>query len=361
MTHGRFVTAAVIVAVAILLAFVALRVRLPIEFERPGRILAQAEWLLLKTGSDTFEARQCDRRHGERRQFDLYRFERGDLVRFSLAESIIPGALVAAGDVVAHLYSHATQTLLDQLSLELREAEAGLQAAATGEKAAVVAQARSDLAGAEALLGQKRSEFRRSEGLHTLGVVSQATFESAESELRQAEATVAAAQGRLRAAEAGEKAEIVEVYHARVELLRRQLQDACARAAADTIRVPIAGEIVTLQGDSALVRVADVDTVYVVAPVSPSRAEWLRPGQSVVFDPLPRTQKPVSGEVVAIDRQAAVVAGRTFFWVTAAVPNPGGQLRPGVTGDLRFRGERVALLHWVLDRISHASDRALGA
>jgi len=360
MAHGRFLTAVGILAGLVLVGFVALKAELPVQFSRPCRLMPQAEWMLLRTGPDTFEARLLDRRSGNQQEFDLFRFARGDLVHFALSPGMVPGAAVGAGSVVAHLRSHEHQTVLDQLHMELREVEAGLRAAETGAKSEIVAQARSEIQAARALLAQKEAEYRRAVDLRDTGVLSQADYELAESEYQQARAGVAVTENQLQAVEVGEKDEILAIYRAQADLLQQRIRDAEVRAEAETIRCPIAGEVATLQGDSALLRIVSVDTLYALSPVSPSRAERLAAGQAATVRPMARSQGACSGQVVSIDRHAATIDGRTFFWVSVVVPNTERPLCPCIRGTLRFSGKKVSLLAWLSDRLRHAGDRTLG-
>ncbi|MCK4413096.1 MAG: hypothetical protein KAY32_06095 [Candidatus Eisenbacteria sp.] len=359
-SHERLLTLAGLLAAAIVAVSLSVKIHLPLEFSRPCRSFPQAEWILLKTGPDTFEARFVERDTGERQSFELYRFERGDLIQFDLSPSIRAGATIGAGEEVAHLRSRMNQQTRETLQLELLEAGAGLQAIETGEKPEIVAQARAQVSAAEAMLVQRESEFRRARSLLGSGLMSRAGYELVESSFRQAQAELTVAQNQFRSAEVGEKEAIVAVYRARIELLRRQIHQAEARMEAETLRSPLAGRVVILQADSALVRIADTDTLYALAPVPPSRAVHLRPGDRASIQPASSEEGFLVGWVVSVDSQASVSNGRTFFWVTVAVPNPEG-VSPGLIGKLCFSGERVTLLAWVVDRIRHTADRTLGA
>ncbi len=361
MSHGRFLSMAGVVALIVLAVFASTWVHLGIRFDRPCRLFPQREWVLLQTGPDAFEARLLDRRDSNRQQIDLYRFKRGDLVRFRLTDGLTTGTKLAAGAEVARLESDLNRQTLDQLRPQLEEAEANLRAASTGQRAEVVALARSEVASAEAERDHLAAEYRRNQILWNQGLVSSATYEAAEALYRQAEADLEAARNNLRVAEVGEKAEIVEASQANRDILRQMIADADSRLDANRIRCPIAGEVVTLQGDSALVRVAALDTLFAVAPVPPSRVGTLAPGQSALVVPLGTSPRALGGQVVQVDGQASTVMGKSLYWVTVAVPNPERLPVAGVRGTVEFRGNRVSLLGWLADQIRHAGDRTLGA
>jgi hypothetical protein len=361
MSHGRFVSMIGILAVLVLAIFVSTWIHLEIRFTRPCRLFPQREWVLLQTQPDTFEARLLDRSAGNRQQIDLYRYRRGDFVQFSLNGAVAPGARVAAGGEVARLDSYVNRQTLEQLRPQLAEAEANLRAASTGEREEVIAQAQSEVAAAAAARDRIAGEHERAQALWEKGAVSDADNEDAAARFREAEAELDAAHNRLRVAEVGEKAAIVEVWQARRDRLRQMITDAEDRVGADRIHCPIDGEAVLVQGDSALLRVAALDTLYALAPVPPSRVNVLAPGYDATVRPLGAPSSGLPGRVVHIDDQASTIKGLSFYWVAVAVPNPDRLAVAGVRGTVAFRGDRVSLLGWLSDQIRHAADRSLGA
>jgi multidrug efflux pump subunit AcrA (membrane-fusion protein) len=350
-----------ILAILVLAIFASTWIHLGIRFARPCRLFPQREWVLIQTQPDAFEARFLDRSEGNRQQIDLYRFERGDLVRFRLNEAVAVGARISAGQEVARLDSYQNRQIVDQLRPQLEEAEANLRAASTGQREEVIALARSEIASASAARDLAAATYQRSVSMLEQGLFSEAAHESTQTVLHRAEADLDAARNRLRVAEVGEKAEVVEAWRARRDWLSQMLTDAGSRLEGDHIRCPIAGDIVTVQGDSALVRVAALDTLYAVAPVPPSRVETLAAGQSATIRPVGSSWDAMEGQVVQVDRQASTIRGLSFYWVTIAVPNSGRLPVVGVRGTVHFRGAKVSLLAWLSDQLRHAADRSLGA
>ncbi len=362
MSHGRFISLIGLLAILVLAIFASTWIHLGIRFARPCRLFPQREWILLQTQPDAFEARFLDRSRGNRQQIDLYRFERGDLVRFRLDQAVVPGGRIRAGQEVARLESYLNRQTLDQLRPQLLEAEANLRAASTGQREEVIALARSEIASATAARDRLATEYERSASLHAQGVVSDAEHEATEALFRQAEADLDAARNRLRVADVGEKSEVVEAWRARLDWLTQMVADADARLEGDRIRCPISGDIVTVQGDSALLRVADLDTLYAVAPVPPSRVGALAAGQTATIRSTGASWSALAGQVVQVDRQASTtLQGLSFYWVTIAVPNTAGLPVAGVRGTVEFRGAKVTLLAWLSDQLRHAADRSLGA
>jgi hypothetical protein len=361
MSHRQFLSFAAVLAMIILAGYISTRIQITSKVTRPCHLLAQTEWLLLKTGSDAFEAHLQNRFGGKRHHIDMFRFQRGDVVRFSLSGNLAPGGGVEAGEEIARLESRENQERLDQLRPQLQEAEAGLRSAESGAKNEVVAQARSELEAARALAGRREAEFRRAISLWDQGLISRVDYDKAEARHLQTKAEVTAATNRLEAAEAGEKETIIEALQARVHLLEQQISDAEERVNAGRIRCPIDGTVVTLPEDSALVRVASFDTLCAVAAVSPARLGEIEVGQRATFLPSGWAGGSTEGRVVHVEHYAISHAGQTLFWVTVALPNEGEQLAAGIGGRLRFEGQKTSLLNWIYSQLRRASERTLGA
>jgi biotin carboxyl carrier protein len=360
MTHRQTITTTGVAAVLVLAFIASTWIRLEIRFSHPCRLFAHSEWTLLESDTDTFEGRLLDRAAGNRHLIDRYQFARGDRVRFQMASNVISGAFVEAGEEVARFDSFDCTRALAELQPRLEEAEADLLAALTGEREELIALARSELAAAEAAHARSRAEYERTQHMHTRQLVSDGAWELMEASHRQTAAEAEAARHRVRAAEAGEKEAIVAACQARCRLIRQQIDDATDRLAGNRVRCPIRGQVVTLQRDSVLVRVAAVDTLYAIAPISISRRELLSPGRPARIHAPTLSDSPLVGRVAHIDRLADTIQGMTLIWVTVAVPNPERHSLAGLKGTVEFRGEKVTLLAWLRDRFEHTMDHSLG-
>lgn len=360
MSHRHFIMTVGVVAALILLVMTSTWVRFGMRFTRPCLVFPQSEWILQKTQPDTFEARLLERQKGDRQQIDLYRFERGDRVHFSMTPDLTPGKVVAAGSEVAWFDSYQMRSALEELRPQLVEAEANLAAASTGEREEMVALARSEVDATQAEHDRLTTEFARSEQLLTQGLVSDEEFDLAKALHRTAQADLQASQLRLAVAQVGEKEAVIAAWRARRDWLQQRIDDASERLEGNRVCCPIRGEIVTLQGDSALVRVAAVDTLFAIAPVSPSRAQTIAAGQTAIVKTQGAGSHRFEGWVARVDRHASSVQRQTVVWVTVAIPNPDRAPVAGMRGSVEFRGERVTLLAWLTDRLRHTMDHTMG-
>jgi len=91
-----------------------------------------------------------------------------------------------------------------------------------------------------------------------------------------------------------------------------------------------------------LVRLAQIESIHVIARVAQEMVDRVFVGQQagVVFDALP--YKTFEGEVVGVD--PAIDKGSATFKTTISISNSAHKIRPGMSGFARFRNERIALV-----------------
>ena len=79
-----------------------------------------------------------------------------------------------------------------------------------------------------------------------------------------------------------------------------------------------------------ILRLADLSTVWVIANVPAAQAPGIRPGQPARFESVALPGRPFEGEVTFV--QPVIDATTRSVEVRIALPNPGGDLRPGLYG-----------------------------
>ena len=115
------------------------------------------------------------------------------------------------------------------------------------------------------------------------------------------------------------------------------------RSRATALAAPFAGEVLDLDlaqqvgrhlamGES-FCTVAALDTVQVVIEVPEARIARVRPGEAVALKVMAFPDRVFRGRVIEVGWRGRPAAGRgARFEVRAAIPNPEGRLRPGMTG-----------------------------
>lgn len=143
---------------------------------------------------------------------------------------VAEGDQVEAGDLLLELDPHRLQARLAAAEAEATRAEAVLTEARNGARSETLERASASLARAQATAVQSRREDRRQDQLLRRGLTSVAARDTAQTELRQAEAAAREADAQLRELRAGTRIEQVRQAEATL---------ATARAARDRARLDL--------------------------------------------------------------------------------------------------------------------------
>lgn len=270
----------------------------------------------------------------------------GELRRLDVDE----GSRVEAGDTLG-VVDH------DLLALQVRQAEAGVEAAAArldllrrGARAEDVAQARAHVEQAAIALAQAREDAARFRALAETGSVTTKQRDDAETRLALAEVQHEAAQQALRKLEDLTRPEELRAAAAQlrqaeasVDVLRRQVEDAYLVAPiGGTVIEKVAepGELVA--AGTPVVTLADLSRAYLRIYVPETELGRVRPGQSVAIYTDTYPDRPLEGRVTFIAPEAEFTPKnvqtreervKLVYEVKIDVPNPDGVLKPGMYAD----------------------------
>jgi membrane fusion protein (multidrug efflux system) len=211
--------------------------------------------------------------------------------------AILPGdnALVRAGDVILRIDDGDYRIAVDAARTKIATQQAtidriGRQATALES---AVAQAKAQLASAEAALKRADLDFERQQALSAKGFASHATFEVSEAGRDQGLAAVKAAQAAYDAARDNVEVTKAQQTEARAQLA--ELQTALAKAERDldftTVRAPVDGTFsnrLVNTGDFVTVgqrlgNVVPLNDVFVDANFKETQLKRIRPGQPVTI------------------------------------------------------------------------------
>jgi HlyD family secretion protein len=252
----------------------------------------------------------------------------------------------------------------------LQEVVAGPRPEERRQSVNAVGQAQAGLRSAQAQLDLAEANVQRMRSLHTQGAVSKQDLDSAETQVRVAQAQVVQAKAALDSAQqnwrmvdvVGSRPEDIQQARAQLAqaeaglaMIRVQLRDSTISApftGTITQRNVEPGEVVSPQSSTALFTLSQIADVYVELAVPEEHRSKIRPGQEaqMQIDALPG--RTFRGRIEDI-RPAAVVASRSFG-VKVRVPNPDGALRPGMFA-------RGAIIVGVRPQVLEVPERAVVA
>ena len=244
-----------------------------------------------------------------------------------VAAPIERGSPVNQGDEMVRLSSTETEAQLKEAEANAAQIEARLGIAGG---AGVDVNAVPEVQNARASFELAQSEFARIKSLLDQRVVSQSEYDQRRTQMEASRQQVEAAKNG-----AAQQYQSLQAARARVELAKKAMADTHVRA-------PFSGVVA-----ERLVSVGDYVTkgtrVAVVVRVNPLRAQLTVPeqsvsavavGQPIVFEVDAYPGRHFEGKVRYVS--PALQADQRSLTVEAIVPNPGGELKPGLFATARL-------------------------
>lgn len=261
------------------------------------------------------------------------------------------GERVTAGQLIARLDDTEQKEQLALRRAELAAVEAMLRELEAGSRPQEIAATEAALHSAEADRDRAKLDFTRSEELRAKDVISTRDFETAQAQLKVAEARVNEAQERLKLIKEGPRAEEITQARARVEQARAAVAIAETQIENTRLLSPLNGMVLShnievgeyVSPGTAVITVADLAHPWVRAYVAQTELGHLRHGQKVAVKTDSYPNKSYEGKIgfIASDAEFTPKTVQTtkervklVFRIKVDVDNPNDELKPGMPADV---------------------------
>lgn len=319
--------AAAVMAVALILVFVP--VRIPHTVSVYGRLLPGREWVLVRSDNGLLTSVLRSNSSGAVEEYSVTQPERGDAMQFVLSPGVVNGRSVHKGDTIGWITSPELVQQLAALEGALDVARAGLASARSGDKPAVVEQARGTLAQARAAYDEQDHLHVRQTELHQRNILSDEAFELSRDRLAVLRSAVTVAEAQLAAVTSGLKTEDIAQNQSQVRALESEIEAVRARMNRFTHLAPLSGMLRNPHALDTLLAVQDEDTQVFLLLMHVRDCGQLKEGMEIRFD-IPRTSLSGTAILRRIDRTVQYMEGEPVCIVTAEVRGDAKTLRPGL-------------------------------
>ena len=268
------------------------------------------------------------------------------------------GDLVRKGQPLAHLDSRERDALVAQAEANLAHNQQMLVEAEANLKATLptVKGAGADIARAQAALQQAQDDYERTRRLKRGGAATHADLDAAEARYRQAQAALRGllaskdvASGRVQAAIAA-----VDSARAAVHIAETALDLANVQRAQADILAPFDGRVVQRNVDEGawvatgtpVVTIEDTAHLWVRLDVEETQLSFLQLGAPATVTVVAVPGRTFAGHVIEIGPEGTFAVNRDVkrgrpdirtFLVRVGLDELSGELRPGMTAEVRFR------------------------
>jgi hypothetical protein len=274
----------------------------------------------------------------------VLRFERSDLVELELMPGLSNGDLVTEDQQLASFHSPRTQRRVTEL-VAMREslgAERALLEA--GGRPEEVREARARLNLAEAAREGELPQLERLRALADQGLVTDAELEAAELDDQIREMEIELARAALAVTRSSARPEALAAVDGEIASLDARMAEFNGLLEENRIECPIAG-VLEIGGNRNVLRVYDIDEVYLRIPIPEASRYRVHIGDPVDFETPSHPRRTFVGEVVDLGENAINLNGSQIFWASAVIDNAAHELRSGMTGvvKLQLHGEGEGL------------------
>ena len=334
----------IVFATAILLFGIMLFIPIKIPYSIKGysKIVPVKKWMLTKGADGELIANTINYLTGTGENFSVTQINRGENVQFFMNTSIISKGYVSAGDTIAFFESSQAEEQLVELVGELEIAKALMKSNVSGEKEALIRQAKKELDFAITESAELEKIFQRYKQLINKNLVSSEEFESALNKSRLAKLEIDIATAKLQAIQSGVKKEVVEINQAKINKLQKQLDVLQKRRNLFTIICPISGKITKSYSPDTLIIVTENNSHLALLPIKYEDCFSVHKNQMVKL--MPEGSKYIlDGKVLSIDKEIKILNNHQTVMATVLVSEPAEDLQMGMIVKCTINCEPIIL------------------
>ena len=269
-----------------------------------------------------------------------------------VAERLVSeGQRVTAGQLIARLDDSEQVQELALRRAELAAAQAGLAELEAGSRPQEIAAVEATLRSVEAERDRARLDFTRQQELFKRDAISSRDLESAQAQIKVAEARVAEAGERLKLVREGPRAETIRGARARVEQARAAVALTEVRLENTKLTTPLAGVVLShniepgefVAAGTPIVTVADTAHLWVRAYINQTELGRIRHGQKVAVRTDTFPDKTYDGAIGFIASEAEFTPKtvqtpkervKLVFRLKVDLVNANDELKPGMPADV---------------------------
>ncbi len=323
-------------------------VNIPFSISSHAQIFHGKEWVLTKDHGGRINASLYDRINGRTENYRLHQFERQDAVRFDLNDAIVPGSTVQEGDTVGRIYSAQLRRDLVSLTGDLEVTRASLELYRTGEKEAVIEEARNRLAYAEQQIEGHVILLDRTKELHRRDLISDEELDIAVQQNRLYEIDKLIAEAQLQSALTGAKDEQIAYLETRIAALEEEIRSLEQTIDDYTYLSPIDGVVYHTFSQDTLALIGDPENYLAVIPVPFHYRQYINDGQNVALRIPGNNIARRYAQVHSIGNTVRVMNGGQYFMIQAVIKNEDDEYLPGILASASIKTEPVTIREYLL-------------
>lgn len=314
--------AAVIVAILLFLLFF-MPITVKHDISGVARVIPAKEWLVQRANDGSLISSVKNYRSGYTENYFAVPVQRGDALQFNINPALTSKREIAKGDTIGFIRSNEIERRLAELKGNLRIASSSLAFYQSGEKEALIKQARSsDKLSREKADLQKRL-FERQQMLYKKDLVSKEDIEIAESANRISQLEAELAVARLQTATTGAKPEQVRIVLAEIQRYESEIAVLEDRLDLYSLRSTINGNVYKSYAADTLLLVGE-DKLLLMMPIPWSERQSVQLDARVTLT----NEGTQTARIIRLDSNPEILNGEQVFTAIAELEESSDDLAP---------------------------------
>lgn len=304
-------------------------IKVPQSFNTFFEVNPQQKWLLIKGDQGQIISKIMDFHSSVSKDFSVIQFERGESMNLKLNYAVATKSYVEKGETLGVIQSTRVQERLTQLEGLIQVTKSDLAAKSTGEKEALVEEARQKVKYGEAIIQEKKLLYQRAEELFRKDYISKQEYETALWTYRQAELENEVNKAQLQALMTGMKNEELQVLQSAINSYQKEARLLQERLKDFIITAPISGEISRQFFLDTLLIINNTSSLILTCPLRYENRYYLTEGDTVRLS-IKGVPGEIKGKLISIGKEVRNLNGVQILYVTISVTPAQAELIPGL-------------------------------
>lgn len=325
-----------IIIVAVFVVMIILILLLPLKFEYKlkvqGKLLPKKEWIISKGTDGRLTTLLTNYKTGLNQSYDVTLFNRGDAMQFAFNSNLHSNASVKQNDTIAYIYSNEIERQIENLKGQIITAKASLYLNLTGEKEAIINEAKTSLLYASKQSQEQKKIVDRLASLYDKGLASQEEYEIAKGTYDLYEINILIAKSHLQSVETGTKQEQIEFIKSQIVALEKELSVLRKRYEGFTLLSPITGTVNRITNSDTLMTISDTSEFILISPIRIRDKKYVNPQQKIDIY-LNGKKQNINANIAQLDNKTQIVQGTQIVTATSFIDGKTDEMISGLLAD----------------------------
>jgi hypothetical protein len=340
----------VVLFIVALIVILNLMVKPQLTVETFSQVMPREKWLLTRGTNGQVISSMIDFTRGFTTSYSLNQFERGEYVALDFVFNRNGRKYVSKGDTIIYIISTDVEERIISAAGDLAIAKATLKSLISGEKQALVEEAKARLGYNAKQIEDQKINVSRVEALRTKGLGSDVEYETQKWMLDLYEVERGIYKAQLDNLITGVKPEERELLTTQVNALEATLNSIRERMTKLAIVSPISGRVGVVYSPDTLMSIINDKEIVLHTAIKTKDIELFSAGQHLHLK-FGDKEKKIEGEVLTISREVDIVNGEQVAFASILVDNSDGKLMSGMVIENYIEVREMSFWEYLLKHI----------